>query len=92
METFKFTLLKKTFFVTRLTLLVPLVVQELPTLPENLSSLPVFSGVRVARSKSVFFNNVNLNVSITGLYAVCLNHMFDYEHNIRILFFQTGDT
>ena len=25
-------------------------VQELPTLPENLSSPPVFSGVRVARS------------------------------------------
>jgi hypothetical protein len=50
METFKLTLLKKAFFVTRLTRLVPLVVQELPTLPENLSSLPVFSGVRVARS------------------------------------------
>jgi hypothetical protein len=50
METFKFTLLKNTLFVTRLTRLEPLVVQELPTLPENLSSLPVFSGVRVARS------------------------------------------
>jgi len=39
-----------TGFVTRLTRLVPLVDQELPTLPEHLSSLPVFSGVRVSRS------------------------------------------
>ena len=30
--------------------LVPIVEQELPTLPENLSSPPVFSGVRVAQS------------------------------------------
>jgi hypothetical protein len=29
---------------------VPLVEQELPTLPEHLRSLPVFSGVRVTRS------------------------------------------
>ena len=39
-----------TGFVTRLTRPVQLVEQELPTLPEYLSSLPVFSGVRVARS------------------------------------------
>jgi branched-subunit amino acid transport protein len=37
-------------FVTRLTRCVPLVEQELLTLPEHLSSLPVFSGVRVTRS------------------------------------------
>ena len=39
-----------TGFVTRLTRWVPLVEQELLTLPEHLSSPPVFSGVRVARS------------------------------------------
>jgi hypothetical protein len=36
-----------TGFVTRLTRRVPLVEQELPTLPEHLNSHPVFSGVRV---------------------------------------------
>jgi hypothetical protein len=39
-----------TEFVTRLTRRVPLVEQELLTLPEHLSSPPVFSGVRVTRS------------------------------------------
>jgi hypothetical protein len=36
--------------VTRLTRWVPLVEQELSTLPEHRSSTPVFSGVRVTRS------------------------------------------
>ena len=36
--------------VTRLTRRVPLVEHELLTLPEHLSSPPVFSGVRVTRS------------------------------------------
>jgi hypothetical protein len=39
-----------TGFVTRLIRRVPLVEQELLTLPEHLSSPPVFSGVRVTRS------------------------------------------
>ena len=39
-----------TGFVTRLTRRVPLVEQELLTLPEHLSSPPVISGVRVTRS------------------------------------------
>ena len=39
-----------TGFVTRLTRRVPLEEQELPTLPEHLSSSPVFSVVRVTRS------------------------------------------
>jgi hypothetical protein len=39
-----------TGFVTRLTRRVPLVEQELLTLPEHLSSPPVFSGIRVTRS------------------------------------------
>ena len=37
-------------FITRLTRRVPHVEQELHTLPEHLSSPPVFSGVRVTRS------------------------------------------
>jgi len=39
-----------TGFVTRLTRRVPLMEQELLTLPENLSSLPVFRWVLVTRS------------------------------------------
>ena len=39
-----------TRFVTRLTPRVPLVEQELITLPDHLSSSPGFSGVRVTRS------------------------------------------
>jgi hypothetical protein len=39
-----------TGFVTRLTRRVPLVEQELLTLPEHMSSHPVFTGVRVTRS------------------------------------------
>jgi hypothetical protein len=39
-----------TGFVTRLTRRVPLVEQELLTLPQHLSSPPVFSGIRVTRS------------------------------------------
>jgi hypothetical protein len=40
---------RETRLVTRLTRRVSIVVQELPTLPEHLSSPPVFSGVRVTR-------------------------------------------
>ena len=39
-----------TKFKTRLTRRVSLVEQELPTLPDHLSSPPVFSGVRVTLS------------------------------------------
>ena len=39
-----------TGYVTRLSRWVPLVEQELPTLPGHLSSPPVFCGVRVTRS------------------------------------------
>jgi hypothetical protein len=39
-----------TGFVTRLKWRVPLVEQELPTLPDHLSSPPTFGGVRVTRS------------------------------------------
>ena len=37
-------------FVTRVTRRVPLVEQELLALPDNMSSLPAVSGVRVTRS------------------------------------------
>ena len=43
-----------TGFVTRLTRRVPLVEQELLTLPEHLSSPQVFSGVRVTRSLVIY--------------------------------------
>jgi hypothetical protein len=39
-----------TGFVTRLARRVPLVEQELLTIPEHLSSPPIFSGFRVTRS------------------------------------------
>ena len=41
--------------VYRLTRRMPLVEQELPTLPEHISSLPVFSGVRVTQSVVLCF-------------------------------------
>jgi hypothetical protein len=43
-----------TEFVTRLTRRVSLAEQELLTLPEHLSSPPVFSGVRVIRSLALY--------------------------------------
>jgi len=56
------TIIKKNYYVTRFitgfvtiaTRRVPLLEQELPTLPVHLSSLPIFSEVRVAQSL-VFF-------------------------------------
>jgi hypothetical protein len=46
-----------TGFVTRSTRRVPLVEQELLTLPEHLRSPPVFSGVRVTRSLVLLKNS-----------------------------------
>jgi hypothetical protein len=43
-----------TGFVTRLTRRVPLVEQELPILPEYLSSPPVLSGVRVTSTVGTY--------------------------------------
>jgi hypothetical protein len=39
-----------TELVSRLTRRMPLVVQELPTIPEHMSSSPVFNGIHVTRS------------------------------------------
>jgi hypothetical protein len=47
------------FRITRLTRRVSLVEQELPTLPEHLSSPPIFSGVRVTRSLFLFLYKKN---------------------------------
>ena len=63
-------------FVSRLTRRVPLVEQELPTLPEHLSSPPVFNGVCVIRSlvlyvmfcRSLFFLLSFLFWSLCGLF------------------------
>jgi hypothetical protein len=52
-----------TGFVTRLTRRVPLVEQELLTLPEHMSSPPVFSGVRVTRSLVVYVCFVDRRLS-----------------------------
>jgi len=46
--------------VTRVTRLVPLVEQELLTLPEHLSSSPVFSGVRVTPLSTIFTRSLVL--------------------------------
>jgi hypothetical protein len=53
-----------TGFVTRLTRRVPLVEQELPTLPEHMSSPPVFSGVRVTRSLVLYICFVDRCLSV----------------------------
>jgi hypothetical protein len=47
------------FRITRLTRRMSLVEQELPTLPEHLSSPPIFSGVRVTRSLFLFLYKKN---------------------------------
>ena len=52
-----------TGFVTRLTRRVPIVEQELPTLPEHLSSPSVFCGVRVTRSLVLYVYFVDLCLS-----------------------------
>jgi len=59
-----------TGFVTRLTRRVLLVEQELPTLPEHLSSPPVFSGVRVTRSLVVYVCFVDRCLSFCTFFLV----------------------
>ena len=57
--------LKGTGFVTRLTRRVSLVEQELLTIPEHLSSPPVFSGVRVIRSLILYVCFVDSCLSLS---------------------------
>jgi hypothetical protein len=68
-----------TRFVTRLTRRVPLVNQELPTLPENVSSPLVFCGVRVTRSLvlCVYFVDRCLSFSF-GHCVVCSSSIYEF--------------
>jgi len=69
-------------FVTRLTRRVPLVEQELLTLPEHLSSPPVFSGVRVTRSLVLYVCFVDPCLSFCtfsfGHCVVCSSSMYGF--------------
>ena len=69
-------------FVTRLARRVPLVEQELPTLPEHLSSTPVVSGVRVTRSLVVYVCFVDRCLSFCtfsfGHCVVCSSSIYGF--------------
>ena len=67
-----------TEFVTRVTRWVPLVEQELLTLPKHLSSPPVFSGVRVTRSLVLYVYFVDRCVSFSTFSDIL---KFDWTHN-----------
>ena len=71
-----------TGFVTRLTRRVSLVEQELLTLPENLSSPPVFSGVHVTRSLVLCVCFVDRCLSFCtfsfGHYVVCPSSIYGF--------------
>jgi len=71
-----------TRFVTRLTRGVSLVEQELLTLPEHLSSAPVFSGVRVTRSLVLYVCFVDRCLSFCtfsfGHCAVCSYSIYGF--------------
>jgi hypothetical protein len=71
-----------TGFVTRLTRRVSLVEQELPTLPQHLSSPPVFSGVRVTRSLVLYVCFVDRCLSFCtfsfGHCVVCSSSIYGF--------------
>ena len=71
-----------TGFVTRLTRRVPLVEQELPTLPEHLNSPPIFSGVRVTRSLVLYVFFVDRCLSFCtfsfGHCVVCSSSIYGF--------------
>jgi len=66
-----------TVFVSRLTPRVVLVEQELPTLPEHLSSPPVFSGVHVTQSLVLCVCFVDCCLSLC-LLAILLSVLLRY--------------
>jgi hypothetical protein len=70
-------------FVTRLTRRVPLVKQELLTLPEYLSSPPVFSAVRVTRSLVLYVCFVDRCLSFCTFYfghcVVCSSSIYGFS-------------
>jgi hypothetical protein len=65
--------------ITRLTRRVPLVEQELPTLPEHMSSPLVFSGVRVTRSLVLYVCFVDRCLSFCTFFfwPLCCLFFFD---------------
>jgi hypothetical protein len=69
-------------FVTRLTRLVPLVEQELLSLPEHLSSPMIFSGVRVTRSLVLYVCFVDRCLSFCtfsfGHCVVCFSSIYGF--------------
>ena len=71
-----------TGFVTILLRRVPLVEQELPTLPEYLNSPSVFSGVRVTRSLVLYVCFVDRCLSFCtfsfGHYVVCSSSIYGF--------------
>jgi hypothetical protein len=72
-----------TWFVTRITRRVLLLDQELITLPEHLSSTPVYSGVRVTRSLVLYVCFVDFCLSLCNIFIwlLCCLSFFD----IRLL-------
>jgi len=71
--------------------------QELLTLPEHLSSPPVFSGVRVTRSLLLYvcFEDLCLSLCTLFLLAIVLSVLLrytdsDYPFGIFKLFLETG--
>ena len=71
-------------FVTRVTQRVSLLEQELLTLPEHLSSLPLFSGVRVAQSLDFYVIVVDLFFYFFCLILHCVS-FFDVRYLITHL-------
>ena len=80
-----------TIIVTRLTRRVSLVEQELLTLPEHLSSLLVFSGVRVTRSLVLYVCFVDRCLSFCTFYfghcVVCSSSIYGFW--LPFWYFQT---
>jgi hypothetical protein len=78
-----------TGFVTRLTRRVSLVEQELLTLPEHLSSLPVFGEVRVTRSlvlRECFVERcLSLCTSSFGHCVVCSSSIYAFWYHQTLL-------
>ena len=63
-------------FVTRLTRLVSLVEQELPTLPQHLSSPPAFSGVRVRGGMCLFCRSLFVLLYFVLYCIVCSSSIY----------------
>ena len=88
-----FTLLKLiTWFVNRLPRWVPLVEQELLTLPVHLSSLPIFSGVRNTRSLVLYVCFVDRCLSFCPFCGHCVVCPSIYGFWLPLWYLQTLHT